>query len=53
MVVKLVRRRGVSLLGMAASCLSLILLLASGVTAAPISADDEDVEVIVVANAGK
>ena len=38
---------------MAASCLALILLLATGVTAAPASANNEDVEIIVVANAGK
>ena len=38
---------------MATACLPLILLLATGVTTAPLSADDGDIEVIVVANAGK
>lgn len=38
---------------MAAACLPLILLLATGVTTAPLSVDNGDIEVIVVANTGK
>ena len=38
---------------MAAACLPLILLLATGVSSAPLSADDGNIEMIVVANSGK
>lgn len=41
---------------MAVSCLPLILLLLGGITAAPLAeedSEDEDVELIVIANAGQ